>query len=229
MTFISAYNQGLYLSIQPLSPMKLSKEERAEKLLAQWGQSPGNQQYLKKILSSAAPAQIIHQRLSALECFTALLIRHLPGAEGYLTLFRDERGRPFVRWNTSGLPPMDFNISHTKQYVGSTILIGEHHVGLDIEDIMPESKAIALGQRYFSEEEKQLLNTSSQKNVTATLIWTAKEALSKQNGGGYPLSFDSRGYPADLVLHQGFAGNTAVYTVCAPAAYGQPIFDDHSL
>ncbi|MCU0323514.1 MAG: 4'-phosphopantetheinyl transferase superfamily protein [Chitinophagaceae bacterium] len=77
-----------------------------------------------------------------------------------------------------------FSISHCGNYAAA-IASSEQRVGIDIE--IPTEKIFRIIHKFLNEEEKQLLNeqmSSSQLLQTATLLWSAKEAMFKWWGNG---------------------------------------------
>ncbi|HEX4956949.1 MAG TPA: 4'-phosphopantetheinyl transferase superfamily protein [Lacibacter sp.] len=77
-----------------------------------------------------------------------------------------------------------FSISHCGNYAAA-IASTEQRVGIDIEH--PTEKIFRIIHKFLNEDEKQLLNqpmSSSQLLQTATLLWSAKEAMFKWYGDG---------------------------------------------
>ncbi|MBX9783821.1 MAG: 4'-phosphopantetheinyl transferase superfamily protein [Chitinophagaceae bacterium] len=115
-------------------------------------------------------------------------LQHLAGRYLLPTLFEDfpleeiliaDTRKPF-------LPDEQyhFSISHCGNYAAA-IASSEQRVGIDIEH--PTDKIFRIIHKFLNEEEKQLLNepmSSSQLLQTATLLWSAKEAMFKWYGDG---------------------------------------------
>lgn len=97
-------------------------------------------------------------------------------------------------------PSIFFNVSHSHSYVMAAF--SDSEIGCDIEKI---GKArLAICNRFFSEEEKKLVNSESDEALQNKLfykIWTLKESFVKYSGKG--LQEDFRNFN---VLQEGFAG-----------------------
>lgn len=115
-------------------------------------------------------------------------LQHLAGRYLLPTLFEDfpleeiliaDTRKPF-------LPDEQyhFSISHCGNYAAA-IASAQQRVGIDIEQ--PTEKIFRIIHKFLNEDEKQLLNepmSSSQLLQTATLLWSAKEAMFKWYGDG---------------------------------------------
>jgi len=115
-------------------------------------------------------------------------LQHLAGRYLLPTLFEDfpleeiliaDTRKPF-------LPDEQyhFSISHCGNYAAA-IASAQQRVGIDIEQ--PTEKIFRIIHKFLNENEKQLLNqpmSSSQLLQTATLLWSAKEAMFKWYGAG---------------------------------------------
>ena len=202
MTHHFEHNHGLYLSVQPIFD-NVSIEALENKLTAALPSCPENQTYLSSITSSAAPSRVKLQRLAALSCFLSLLKEICPSALSSIRLYRDENGRPYAQTADHKLQTMDFNLTHTEGLVACALLTGKGRVGVDAEAVMAPERAQKLSARFFtSREQAYLASLPCDKTATeATRLWTGKEALSKQDGRGYPLGFDSLCVPDELTLY----------------------------
>ena len=115
-------------------------------------------------------------------------LQHLAGRYLLPTLFEDfpleeiliaDTRKPF-------LPDEQyhFSISHCGNFAAA-IASAQQRVGIDIEQ--PTEKIFPIIHKFLNEDEKQLLNqpmSSSQLLQTATLLWSAKEAMFKWYGDG---------------------------------------------
>lgn len=115
-------------------------------------------------------------------------LQHLAGRYLLPTLFEDfpleeiliaDTRKPF-------LPDEQyhFSISHCGNYAAA-IASAEQRVGIDIEQ--PTEKIFRIVHKFLNADERQLLNepmSSSQLLQTATLLWSAKEAMFKWYGAG---------------------------------------------
>lgn len=222
---------GLYLSVQPLSTEKPADVTHLLAILnRRLPPYSENTQYLQSIADSSAPSRVKVQRLSALHLLTELLSQVFPDALDTLRLLRDEHGRPYAQTGES-CPPFDFNLSHTEGTVACALLVGNGRVGVDAETLLPYDRAHKLAKRFYTEQENTHLSTFSTEDAYAeevTRLWTAKEALSKQDGRGEPLRFDGLSIPSGLTL-QSFRylhpdGSAILVSLCAPIHAGAPIF-----
>ena len=116
------------------------------------------------------------------------------------SLRRDANGRPFLLSRDGAALNADFSLSHSAAHVACFLWAGGGRVGVDVEEPVPEERARRLATRFLSEQERALLPEGG---VSAgfTRIWTRREALCKQDGGGQPLRFDSAAPPPTYRLH----------------------------
>ena len=222
--------KGLYLMIQPLSDENASLERLKAEIRGILPTCPENEEYLGRLCAPASLPAVQYQRLTALGCFLSLLREVLPQALPSLRLYRDEFGRPFARCEEASVPPFDFNLTHARHYAGCGLLTGGGRVGVDIEEALPEEKAKKIAVRFFTEKELRHLQGLDREAFSreAAYLWTAKEALSKQAGKGFPLGYDSLSCPGELSLLQGILGGedacpASVLTVCVPADAPFPV------
>ena len=187
-----------------------------------------NAAYLDALCGSPLP-HVTAERLGALSLLPSLL--KAAGIDpAILILRRDERGRPFGVTADGTLPfcgltgkpsPFDFNLSHTTAHVAAALTVGEGRVGVDIEEPIPPARALPLIRRYCTEGEIALLKDAPDDETRAALVftdlWVVREALSKQEGGGMPLRFDSAKIPDDVWLWSGYLPDTdTAVALCAP-------------
>ena len=88
----------------------------------------------------------------------------------------NEYGKPFI----PNRPDIQFSISHTKNAIA--VAISRYPVGLDIEQIRPQSDAL-IKKTMNMAEQKQIADSQSP-DVTFTSLWTQKEAVLKLRGTG---------------------------------------------
>ncbi len=220
----------LYLSVQPVSSDEYSScKHLLAALKSRLPSHPENLQYLQKIENSTAPLRVKQQRLSALLLLTELLSQVLPEAPDALCLGRDEHSRPYAM-TAAPCPPFDFNLSHTEGMVACALLLGEGRVGVDAEVLLPYDRAHKLAERFYTEQEKKHLSAFLSEDAYAeevTRLWTAKEAISKQDGRGDPVRYNGLHIPEGLVLHGlNYAipnGTATLISLCAPHEAGKPI------
>lgn len=88
----------------------------------------------------------------------------------------NEFGKPFI----PGRPDIQFSISHTKNAVA--VAISRYPIGLDIEQIRPQSEALI--RKTMNAAEQQQIADSQTPDTTFTVLWTQKEAVLKLFGTG---------------------------------------------
>ena len=187
-----------------------------------------NMAYLDTFCGSPLP-RVTAQRLGALSLLPSLL--EAAGVDPTILLLRrDGRGRPFCVTADGTLPfcglmgkpsPLDFNLSHTNTHVAAALMVGEGKVGVDIEEPIPPARALPLIRRYCTEGETALLKDVPDDETAAALVftdlWVVREAMSKQDGGGMPLRFDSTNIPDGVWLWNGYLPDTdTAVALCAP-------------
>jgi len=124
------------------------------------------------------------------------------------------RGKPFLAEKFGGR--IQFNVAHSDGF-GIFAVTLDGKIGVDLEHIIPIVEAGQIADRFFSDQEKAVINSLSgrKKSELFFKIWTAKEAYLKARGEGltYPLNKVDvltalRGYPCSLKVE----GNVAEYT-----------------
>lgn len=230
--------KGLYLMIQPLSDKRFFLHDVKAKITASLLPCPENKAYIDALCRPSIPSAVQQQRLTALSCFLSLVQEIIPSALPSLRLHRNEYGRPYAHTEEPLMSAFDFNLTHSKSYAGCALLLGEGQVGLDIEDAIPSPKAEIIASRFFSEAELQYLRglpKEADPSLEISYLWTAKEALAKQDGRGFPLQHDSLALRAEVSLMQGILQETdkacppSVLTVCIPAGCPSPVYSAASL
>lgn len=97
-----------------------------------------------------------------------------------------EHGKPYLKGQD-----IHFNISHCK--LGVAVAVSTSPVGIDIQDIGEFNEKVM--NRVCSDEEKDIILSSSDSAREFTRIWTLKESAAKYDGKGIQLlnsfSFDS--------------------------------------
>jgi 4'-phosphopantetheinyl transferase len=121
----------------------------------------------------------------------ALLARYLDVPESNIALDEDARGKPFlaIPANARGdVPSLDFNWSHSGDY--ALIAVARRGaVGVDIERLGKNLRAIEIARRFFDTMEAEALAALDPESRDRAFIglWCAKEAVLKAAGEG--LSF----------------------------------------
>lgn len=206
----------LYLTVRALSPDAPGDVGALRRALTASFPGPVNEAYLRE-LESASPAVTL-TRLTALSLLPPLLEEAgIPPAA--VRLSRDVAGRPSLTLPEKA-EPADFNLSHSAGHVACALWTGHGRVGVDIEEPIPADRAIKLSERFFSPgEQVMLLHLAREIGIPSAFaaVWTAKEAISKQDGRGGPLGFDASTPPLGITLQRVFPDSTgAVLTVCWP-------------
>ena len=95
-----------------------------------------------------------------------------------ISIHRYPNGKPFL----PDFPNLHFNITHTDHL--AVLAIDNHLVGVDIEKVNVARMAVA--NRFFSEEEKEMLNNcpEDQRNQLFYKLWTIRESFVKAIGIG---------------------------------------------
>lgn len=88
----------------------------------------------------------------------------------------NENGKPFLKY----FPDLYFNISHCE--IGVTCAIAREKVGIDIQNMIPFN--IKLAESFCSDNELESINSSINKDLELTKIWTMKESYFKMLGTG---------------------------------------------
>ena len=184
-----------------------------------------NQVYLDRLMGyegrSALP-RVVAARLGALALLPPMLA--LAGIQpAGIRFTRDENGRPYGRYVSEGGVPFDFNLSHSDAHAVCTLLIGDGRVGVDVEEPVSVSRALPLIRRYCTEGELKMLmgRTEREQAQIFTRIWTLREAISKQDGRGYPLKFDASLVPdAVRVFCASLPDTGTQISICTPADVG---------
>jgi 4'-phosphopantetheinyl transferase len=134
----------------------------------------------------AAPRWTVlaHARgVAAMPLAQAWLAREFGGEPGEYAFERDAHGRPRLRSMA-----LDCNWSHS----GGHLLLAAGNglrVGADLESIRPRANALALGRRFFADEEIAWLEARAGEGRAALegdflRLWCAKEAVLKAHGRG---------------------------------------------
>lgn len=164
------------------------------------------------------PPRVVLARLSALSLLPPMLV--MAGIQSsVMVLSRDQNGRPHGQTVTGNPVPFDFNLSHSDAHVACALLVGNGRVGVDVEELVPPSRALRLIQRYCTEGEKQMLavQNDEEKTKAFTRLWTMREAISKQDGRGNPLRFDASLVPNSVrVFCASFPHTGTHISICAP-------------
>jgi 4'-phosphopantetheinyl transferase len=126
-----------------------------------------------------------------------ILGRYLARSPHELQFDVAEFGKPFLAPSCNGAR-INFNLSHSNERMLLGLIRGAN-IGVDIEEIRPESATLDLASRFFAERENQeLRQLKGPEQVEAFFnCWTRKEAYLKAIGVG--LSIDPRDCEVSLV------------------------------
>lgn len=202
---------GLYPVVRRI-PSPLPDTEALYTVLCDRFPDPSSRDYIAALTrSTAAPIRL----------FSLSLLPPLLDAAGLtsnnLSLHRSESGRPTLRpLSTVNSPPIDFNLTHSASHAACFLWLGGGFVGVDIEEPIPAERAKRLANRFLSDGERACLQGDDISSAF-TRIWTQREALCKQDGGGQPLRFDSSAPHPSVYLASFRLPDTGAYlSVCLP-------------
>jgi 4'-phosphopantetheinyl transferase len=104
-------------------------------------------------------------------------------------------GRPEIA-GPEGVPPLCFNLSHTRGLVVCLVALGRD-VGVDVEPVDRPAPSIGLAERYFAPAEVARLRRLAPAEFASTFLdlWTLKESYIKARGMGLSLPL------ADFAFH----------------------------
>ncbi|MBQ7761089.1 MAG: 4'-phosphopantetheinyl transferase superfamily protein [Clostridia bacterium] len=93
-------------------------------------------------------------------------------------ILKTHNGKPYIN-----VPNVHFSISHTNELV--VCAISNHPVGIDAERLTRRTdvRIDSFAKRYFTENERKLLESASDKRMAFYKIWCGKEATIKKLGG----------------------------------------------
>ena len=219
---------GLYLAVQPILAENIHPlRDLSDEVAAMLSPCPENEEYLA-VLNGTSRTETRRQRLTALHCLLTLMREAAPDLVATLRLHRDDKGRPYGERQAADAPAFDFNLTHTDTHAACALLLGGGRVGVDAEALIPAEKAKKISTRFFTAAEQAYLQTVPQDRYAheVTRLWTVKEARSKQDGRGFPLSFDGLAIEPSLRLHHYTMilrdKSPLFLTLCAPDDAGIP-------
>jgi 4'-phosphopantetheinyl transferase len=104
-------------------------------------------------------------------------------------------GKPEIA-GPDGVPPLRFNVSHTKGLVACVVSL-DRDVGVDVEHVDRPSLSLRLAERYFAPEEIAVLRRVPPEELPRAFLdfWTLKEAYIKARGLGLAVPL------ADFAFH----------------------------
>ena len=201
---------GLYPSVRRL-PFPLPDAQELHAILSTRFPDADSRDYLDRLACGAAAPV----RLFALSLLPPLLDAAGMSGDG-CCLRRDANGRPFLQRQGSSAQPADFSLSHSRAHAACFLWVGEGRIGVDVEESVTGERAARLANRFLSAGERALLSDNDI-STGFTRIWTRREALCKQDGGGQPLRFDSANFSDRVRLASFRLPDTGAFlTVCLP-------------
>jgi 4'-phosphopantetheinyl transferase len=139
--------------------------ESAEDLYQQARLTPSEQDFFKQLKSQLRQKHWLSYRL---------ILPHLAVQEDVSGIAYDEFGKPYLE-NGAG----QISVAHSGKY--ATLIISKtNRVGIDIEAIQP--KIMRLTHKFMTKEEMEY-KFASRTTESLCVIWCAKEALYKLQGG----------------------------------------------
>jgi 4'-phosphopantetheinyl transferase len=162
-------------SDQVTDPVMLA---RCEELLAP-DEKERNQRFLV-----AGPR---HQHLIARALIRTTLSRYADFAPNAWIFTANRYGRPEIA-GPAGVPPLRFNLSHTKGLVACIVAL-DREVGIDVENVERPGGYVDLARRYFSISEAAHVASLPADGQQEAFFdyWTLKEAYIKARGMGLAL------------------------------------------
>jgi 4'-phosphopantetheinyl transferase len=106
-----------------------------------------------------------------------------------------DRGKPFLRASRGGMPPLAFNLSHTRGLVACGVG-RESDIGVDVEGLDRAPDDLDIAGRYFSPVEYAMLASMPQRDRPGRFVelWTLKEAYIKATGRGLGAMLNEFGF-----------------------------------
>jgi 4'-phosphopantetheinyl transferase len=133
----------------------------------------------------------IHRRryVASRAVLRSLLSRYLDVADSEIAIVSNAHGKPEL---LDPRPGLHFNLSHAGGVAVFAFAIGRP-VGVDIEETSREVSFRALATRFFSYDERKVLDTVRDEDVRTTFYecWTRKEAYIKALGLGVTHGLDN--------------------------------------
>ena len=128
-----------------------------------------------------------------------LLLRHalmeITGNSGIVEWDTDENGKLYLK-NYKGIY---VNLSHSGDY--AVCAVHSAPVGIDIE--LCRECDIKIAKRFFSPEEVQFIENSSDRNNAFFDIWTKKESFAKATGRGIAMHMNTFSVLDNEITHDG--------------------------
>jgi 4'-phosphopantetheinyl transferase len=120
-----------------------------------------------------------------------VLARYSGARPGDLKFSADPNGKPALAATDSVNSPVSFNLTHSQGR--ALIAVGDGRaVGIDLEKIKADVKAVPIAQRYFARAELAAIEAAPASLQAETFFryWVAKEALLKGQGLGLRFPID---------------------------------------
>lgn len=112
-------------------------------------------------------------------CFQQALSLRLPGRRVLPQRSCDEHGKPFLPQE----PRQQFSVSHTGPWYAVAFALDEP-LGLDIQTVRRGGREHLIMRRFFTPEERRLVQEHPDPAWAFSRLWSKKEALVKHTGQG---------------------------------------------
>jgi 4'-phosphopantetheinyl transferase len=111
----------------------------------------------------------------------------------------NRHGRPEIS-EPHGVPPLRFNLSHTKGLIACLVAL-EREVGLDVEHTGRSGRLLAIAERYFAPAEREALRALPEADRRQRFFeyWTLKESFIKAVGVGVSFGLSRFAFELDPI------------------------------
>lgn len=152
-----------------------------------WEEGAYDQLWARATAQRRSRADRYRRREDGLRCLAAgALLRYALGTGGY-TEERTEGGKPRI----PDFPEFHYNLSHSGRWV--VLAFGSSPVGVDVEQLRPDTDVDAMASRFFCREEQEFIRQGPDARRRFFEVWTRKESYLKYLGTGLKKSLTSFG------------------------------------
>jgi hypothetical protein len=117
----------------------------------------------------------LNNKLSSEDFIKYILFKYYGYDFEKIDILRTTNGKPYIEDAN-----LNFNISHTGNYIIAIVRLGCDSVGIDMEMVQYKDRDKIIN-RFFQRDEVDYINSSDDKNLEFYKIWTKKEAFIKKN------------------------------------------------
>lgn len=117
----------------------------------------------------------LNNKLSSEDFIKYILFKYYGYDFEKIDILRTTNGKPYIQDSN-----LNFNISHTGNYIIAIVRLGYDSVGIDMEIVQYKDRDKIIN-RFFQKEEIDFINSSNDKNLGFYKVWTKKEAFIKKN------------------------------------------------